>query len=429
MAALPRAQTIIAGVEASRLAYRLLRARKMKSITMRIVLVKGLSTYNSANVFLVHLAEGLIRRGHEPIVVDGLRDDFDAQLKRISEDVTDFSFSFGLFGEYRSPSGSSISDIIGAPHVIQYIDYPLSHALRLEKTPRSSAILVINESHVAAIHSVYGRDHFAFVGFSPHGAVGPVIPAQTSAAFAAERPIPILFSGTFQEPGPPTWATFPPELPALFDEAYEKALSCEWIAALDAVREASIARGVDPDAPDFLDVRKAATFIHEQVRTYRRFQLLQTAAAVGLPICVLGRIDDSLLSRFKNITYGGEADLDKTAALMQSSRMVLNTNANFGGGSHERPLTAMLAGAVAVSDFSTFYSNNFRENEGIILYRWMALEEGMHRVGALLEQPDAAHAIAMAGQARVSAQHRWDNRVDAIIAAAAAARDRMQTGT
>jgi spore maturation protein CgeB len=107
----------------------------------------------------------------------------------------------------------------------------------------------------------------------------------------------------------------------------------------------------------------------------------------------------------------------------------LNTNANFGAGSHERPLTAMLAGAVAVSDFSTFYSNNFREGEEIVLYRWMALEEGMHRVGALLEQPDAAHAIAAAGQARVSAQHRWDNRVDAIIAAAAAARDRMRTAT
>jgi spore maturation protein CgeB len=142
---------------------------------------------------------------------------------------------------------------------------------------------------------------------------------------------------------------------------------------------------------------------------------------------VLGKGYDNLLDRFKNITYGGELDLDKTAAVMRSSRIVLNVNANFGAGSHERPLTAMLAGAVAASDHSTFYSNNFRENEEIILYRWMALEEGMNSVAGLANDPETAHAVAVAGQARVAANHRWDDRVDAIVAAAATAREKMLT--
>jgi hypothetical protein len=276
-----------------------------------------------------------------------------------------------------------------------------------------------------AINATYGADHFAFVGFNPHAAVGDPAPMPANPeAFATERPIPIMFPGSFYGPDQPFWKNFSPDLRSLFDDAYEIALSCEWTPVLDALRQALLARGVDPAAPHLQEVRKGATFIHEQVRRRRRLHLLEVADAIGIPLYVVGTGYEGQLHRLRNIVHGGTGDLNAIAKLMTLSRVVLNINANFGAGSHERPLTAMMAGAVAASDYSTYYADCMREDQEILLYRWMALPEGLEAIARIAADPDSAYAIALAGQARVKAEHQWDNRIDNILNAAQSARSR-----
>ncbi len=52
----------------------------------------------------------------------------------------------------------------------------------------------------------------------------------------------------------------------------------------------------------------------------------------------------------------------------------------------------------------------------------MALPEGLAAVEALAGDAQAGFAMAAAGKAKAVAGHRWDNRVDQILLAAAAAR-------
>ncbi len=106
--------------------------------------------------------------------------------------------------------------------------------------------------------------------------------------------------------------------------------------------------------------------------------------------------------------------------------MVLNINANFGAGSHERPLTALMAGAAPATDHSRFYEAQFKVGEEIAIYRWKSLHDDLAALGRFSDDPAAVLAMARAGQARVLAEHRWANRIDAILSAAAAARSRMQ---
>jgi spore maturation protein CgeB len=107
---------------------------------------------------------------------------------------------------------------------------------------------------------------------------------------------------------------------------------------------------------------------------------------------------------------------------MGAARVVLNINANFGDGSHERPLTAMLAGAAVASDHSVWWDENFVEDREILFYRWRDLDAGLARLGALADDPEASWRMAVAGQRRVMAEHRFANRVDTVLAAAQAAR-------
>ena len=78
----------------------------------------------------------------------------------------------------------------------------------------------------------------------------------------------------------------------------------------------------------------------------------------------------------------------------------------------------MLAGAVAASDFSTYYADQFDAGREMVLFRWQHLEQDLAALRDLAEDPARLFEIAPAGQNKTSRNHRWANRVDAIIAAA-----------
>jgi hypothetical protein len=251
----------------------------------------------------------------------------------------------------------------------------------------------VDPSHVDAIRSTYGSDRFGYVGFSAHGAIGETVsPGADPTVFAADRPIPILFLGTFYKPQAPGWRNLPSNVQKIYEAAVEIALANEWTPALDAIDSVLHSAGID--------------------------QLLNAAASMGLPLHIFGKGYDEDLHRYKNLTYGGDVDLPVALKLMAQSRVVLNINANFGAGSHERPLSALNAGAAAASDHSSFYASHFKAGEEIALYRWRDLEAGLASIAQLAKQPEAAFAMAQAGQRRTVAEHMWINRVGTIVAAA-----------
>ncbi len=82
----------------------------------------------------------------------------------------------------------------------------------------------------------------------------------------------------------------------------------------------------------------------------------------------------------------------------------------------------MNAGAAAATDRSAYYDAAFRPGRDIAYYGWHDLEAGLAAVEALSQDPEAAYAMACAGQQRVLAEHRWDHRVGVILDAARQAR-------
>ena len=392
---------------------------------MRVVLFKGASAYGATRTFIDEAAAAFERKGYTPSIVDVIPGmDLPEALRREAEaGPIALAYSITILGEFRDATGRSIGEMLGAPHVLHHVDYPLTHIERLAATSPDTAVLVIDETHVEAIVSTLGESQFAYVGFCPHAACGEPAPDDPDAqSYAAGRDIPILFSGTFYKADTPVWADAPAQTRTIFDAALEIALSQEFVPALTAFDRALTAHGIDPQRPEMALARRSANLVHEHVRAHRRFELLKAAAKARLPLHIYGKGFESQLYRFKTVTYGGEASLTEITQLMRRSRVVLNVNANFGAGSHERPLSAMLAGAAAASDFSTFYAGAFEAGRDIALYRWMALPEGLAAVEALAGDAQAGFAMAAAGKAKAVAGHRWDNRVDQILLAAAAAR-------
>ncbi len=390
---------------------------------MKALLIKGQSVYDVLRLFIDDLAAAFQATSYEVFILDPSVPDQAALDAFIAGEPVELVFSFGIFGESRDEQGRYIGDMVGAPHIVQYVDYPLSHLTRLEATSPKVGLLMVDESHVAAVASLYPPDRFASLAFGPHAATGPTVsPGLDAADFAAHRPIRILMPGTFHGAPPVGWRNLQPAVQAIFAEAVERCLAVDWLAPLDALDQAMGNAGLDPADPDFAAFRKLASYVHEQVRTQRRLFLLDAVIRLGLPVHLVGDGYDQGLDRHKAITLVGPARFDETLALMATSRVVLSANANFGQGSHERPLCAANAGAVAATDGSSFYAANFDLEAELAVFRWTRLDEDLAAIGALAEDPARAYAIARAGQRRVAAGHLWTHRIDVIVAAAKAAR-------
>jgi hypothetical protein len=388
---------------------------------VRVVLIKGQSMYEGTRTFIDHTAAAFSRRGHQTEIVDlqGLNDPQWALREAAAGGRTDLVFSINILGEGRDGEGRTISRMFGAPHVVWHVDYILSQAARLAETPSDTALLVVDPTQVEAVNDLFGPARFRTVRFCPHAAVGEAAPDDPDPeAFAATRPIPILWSGSVQAPSARPWAAGSEATRKMLDDACDLALGTEWMAPHKAVDATLSARGLDLADPAFLPARLAASWVDIEVRKTRRFAFIEALAESGLPVHICGAGWDAELHRFRRATYHGAIPMPAAVELMRQARIVLNTNGNFGAGSHERPLSALLAGAAAFSDRTEFYVHALGEDDGIALFRWLDLAGGIDRLAQLTADPAAAWRIARAGKLKVKASHTFDSRIDVILQAA-----------
>jgi hypothetical protein len=391
---------------------------------MRILIIKGQSQYGGTRLFADEAAAAFRRRGHEVEVLD-VGDVADAGERLLAHAPTagaELVFTINIAGEFRDGLGRSLSDLYGAPHVIWHTDYILSQVARLRGTPKSTAVLLVDPTQVEGVKSIYGEDRFDHIAFYPHPAVGqPAADDATLAEFLERRPIEVLWSGSFQKPEA-AWVGIEGPARQVFQDALDLALSLEWIPPLEALDTVLASRGIDLRDPQMSAAREAAALIDVEVRKTRRYEFLKAVAKTGLPLRICGVGWESQLYRFKNATYEGPVEMTRMAELMAQSRLVLNTNGNFGAGSHERPFSASLAGAATFSDFSRYYAQVFEPGANIELFNWKDLAGGMEKLKALAADPARCFEYARSAKAATLAHHTWDKRIALILAAGEAVR-------
>ena len=394
---------------------------------LRILIIKGQSQYGATRLFLDGAADAFRRADHEVEVLDVGQ--VANALPVISPHAQtagrfDFVFSINICGEFRDDAGRTLSELYGGPHVLWYVDHPLSHAERLRRTPKSTALLLVDPSHVRAVRSIYGPDRFDYLGFFPHPAFGePALDDLSVTDFVERRPIRLLWAGSFQPPDRP-WTNVEGPARQIFQDAFDLATSVAWMAPDVALDRVLRSRGADIEDPALISARESATLVDWAVRTTRRFDFLKAVARTGLPLHLCGAGWDDRLPPFTNVTFAGPVETDRLSALMAKSRIVLNTNANFGEGSHERPFSASLAGAATFSDRSAYYDTALEPGKTIELFSWMDLDAAMQSLEGLVGAPERCWDLARGAKAATLAGHTWSHRIPLIIDAATAVRGR-----
>jgi hypothetical protein len=385
---------------------------------MRVLVLKGQSQYGGTRLFADEAAGAFNRQGHDARVLDlGDGATVEADLAVAAVQGFDLVLSFNILGNFRGETGKTMATMFGCPHVVWHTDYILASWERVQGTPPGTPLLVVDPTQIDAVNATAGLGPHR-LQFFPHPAVGQPLPDEPDVeAFVAARPIPVLWSGGFAEPQAP-WGSAPPAVQQIMEAAVELAMSVEWMPPHLALAEVFQAVGLDVYDPALRHSLEGAWMVDAAVRTRRRSAFLIALADSGVDLHVCGAGWESHLDRFKTVTYHGAVDMARMVALMRRSRLVLNTNGNFGAGSHERPFSASLAGAAVFSDFSRYYADEFVPEENIALFSWLNLPGAMDSLRALSADPARCWRFARFAKQVTLARHTWDRQVADILQAA-----------
>jgi len=374
----------------------------------RIVLYKGQSQYDVLRVFTDQLAEAFRRLQQETIVVDLTATDAEEQLKKAFTQPCDFVFSFNGIGIDLKLGEKSLYDALGTVFFFSLVDDPLHHIPRLEVPCNNVLVSCVDRYHTNI--APYLNKHRTF-GFLPHG--GCVLKDEN---IEVKRDFDILFSGSFREPEEyyQIWKDYPIVLKKILEDTIENALSRENQPLATSVQEVVAARNLYLDPHLSKKLLKILPLADWYIRMQRRKDCLKVLAKAGLKIKVFGNGWDKA-SFAKNFELSPAINFSDLLKMVAKSKIVLNIVPSFVEGSHERVFTAMLNGAVAVTDCNTYYEKEFAENKNIVTYSWGKLSELPDKIYDLLENEEKQERIAEEGYKEATKNHTWTARALSII--------------
>lgn len=301
------------------------------------------------------------------------------------------------------------------PYINILMDHPFHYDKPLRKAPATSIVLCTDRNHVRYIRRFLRN--IRQVDFLPHAGVelGHRHKPLT------ERAIDVLYAGALPVY---TVGRMIPDLDAIPEVDGQEMMAevlRELVAHPHRTTEEVIEEyllSVRDDLPPerirqivitmrFLDSYATSFFREQAVRLLVENGIAVTAYGVGWDQCEWS--DNPYLH------YGGKVLAPEILPLMNDSKIVLNTLTWFKAGAHDRIFNGMLAGAVVVTDDSTYLRQEFRDGKELSMFPLTDMAGLPERVFEIFGHAGRAQQIADAGYECAQKYHTWKQRAEHIL--------------
>ncbi|MCC7485040.1 MAG: glycosyltransferase family 1 protein [Burkholderiales bacterium] len=370
-----------------------------------MILYRGAFAYDLADAFVEDLAAGFAALGREVVFVD--LTDRAGRGARLQEELSrpfECIVSINAIGSRPAdaPPGTHFYDSLAAPYVAVLIDHPACHLGRL--TIGNMIVTSYDRSHVAFLERYFGGARR--VAFLPHG--GSVA---AGAGAPGERPIDLLFPGTYSDPD----AAFdalrhagPPGVFDVLDYVVERLLAAD----CEPLEEALAAVLADEGRQDeWRGLCPLMPVVESFVKAHKRREILERLDRAGIAVDILG--NGWPAERFRRHRVLPARPYREALRLMREAKLVLNMGF-VPDGSHERVFSALLNGALPAADHNPYLDELFGDGRDILLFRWTRLDELPGRLAAALGDRDRLRRHAERAPA-LAADHTWAARAAAIV--------------
>lgn len=353
--------------------------------------------------------EALVRCGVEARLLEAKRDDPGAFLKTLFDNPPECTLSFN--GLLPDDQGRFFCDMIRIPHVACLVDSPNSF-LPLIKS-NSTIITCVDKASV---------DFFKGLGFNralfmPHAVERELAPDLKG---RRDYDVVVLSSCIDYEGLRRSWKRFPAPLQKAMEETVEIALEDPtkpyyqiFAEALD--RQLSKKAAIDPQTIDFVAILDD---IEMFLRGKDRVDLVK--AVKDAKVDIFGAGDEgagwkNYLGDKRNVVVHDPVPFEQALAIMQHSKIVLNSCPWIAYGGHERIFAGLACGALVITNENDYLKHQFQDGESIVFYQHGRLDKANHRVNEYLANSAKREQVAARGRAVVMKGHTWDQRAAQLI--------------
>lgn len=152
------------------------------------------------------------------------------------------------------------------------------------------------------------------------------------------------------------------------------------------------------------------------IRTYFREKTVRILAEGGIRVHVFGKDWEQMrCKKPENIISSGRMVTSADCArAMADGKLALNTMPWFKDGAHDRIFTAMLQGAVALTDGSVYLEEQFAHMDTIVYYDLCELEALPALVSDLMRDTERLYQIAVRAAGTARRRHTWAKRAEVL---------------
>ncbi len=311
--------------------------------------------------------------------------------------------------------GRNLWEHFGIPFCNYIVDHPVDHQRELKSPCACQHVFCMDPDHEDFIRTYF--PNIASVHTIPLAGMNPD-PATPVPDFD-RRDMDILFTGSLESLGKmeQDLSGYPPHLQKLIvsliehmldhrSETYEQALShiLGSVGLKDLPKE------------EYLSYAVLCRIALRYVRAYFREEVIRHLACAGLPLHLFGMIDPALAQDLPSSTvriYPPVSFL-QCAELNRRAKLVLNVMPLFKKGSHDRIPTALLNGAVPVTDHSEFFDREIWKDK-LILYDISHPETLPHVLGDILSDPDRLRMLVENGHRYGISHLTWEQTAKEIL--------------
>ncbi|MCR4717478.1 MAG: glycosyltransferase, partial [Lachnospiraceae bacterium] len=313
-------------------------------------------------------------------------------------------------------NGQYLSDYMGAPFYDYIVDHPMRHTIHLMQNLKDFYVICLDLDHVNYIKNYFPNIKDAYMlplgGWYNEGTkIKPI----------ADRKYDVVLTGSYYKLSD-IEAKIVDNEQSIIDlcvETINYMLANRYATNEEAMAAVVKNAGITLKPTEFAyymgQIEKSNYFIN----AYAREEIVRYLIDSGVKLELFGNGWDQLdVDDWKNTTVHKGVTYEETADIYADSKIVLNTMPWFKNGLHDRVPTAMLNGAVAVTDATGYLIDNVKcngDDAEVITYDIAHPESVSDVLNAILADEEYMQAVADRGREKALATMTWEKRVDGLV--------------
>jgi Uncharacterized protein conserved in bacteria len=378
-----------------------------------VLIIKGQSNYDVLKLFSDELGKGFEQIGVKVYFFD-LFSDTESLTKTFAEAISNgckHAIAFNAYGYDLQIEGESFYNYYNLTFIAILVDHPLYHANRIKYKIDKKIITCVDREHLKFVKD-FLKDSTP-VYFLPHGGFS----RSNTIIENANKRTDVLFAGSYSSPDNifDNWKQYAKHIRMYLETMSNELLNNEEETIYNVTCKYFGNDFLNSEKVTLLSIFRIMWEVDKYVRAVRRTTCVTELVEAGIPLTVYGDNWEKLkVNKTSNFIIKESVSFNYINYLASKSKIVLNVLPCFIDGSHERVFTAMLNGAVCVTDYSKYLAENFQDGKDIIFYKWKELDKLPQKITNVLNNSNQEIDIKSA-YCKAEQFHTWKNRAEALM--------------